>query len=142
MEGHKTSDLILILFLRIWNAVFFKDFVLYITGKSFCGILDEICTSKVCPNAAVKSGSATLKLLSTANISIDFLEDQQTWFNRLSASKIVLHVSKVVEVPITETLSHLIYRIQPAWPYKVMPGLQPLKQRKICPQNLIRNISR
>lgn len=48
-----------------------------ITGKSFCVILDEICTSKVCPNAATKSGSATLKLLSTTNSSIDFLEDQQ-----------------------------------------------------------------
>lgn len=75
----------------------------------------------------MKSGSATLKLLSTANSSIDFIEDQQMWFNGLSASKILLHVSKVVEVPITETLNHLIYRIQPAWPCKLMPGLQTLK---------------
>lgn len=68
-----------------------------------------MCTSKLCPNAAMKSGSATLKLLSTANSSIDFLKDQQTWFNRLSASKTVLHVSKVVEVPIIEALNQLIY---------------------------------
>lgn len=85
--------------------------------------MDEICTSKVCPNAAMKSGSAALKLLSAANSCIDFLEDQQTWFNRLSAREIVLHVRKVVEVPITETLNHLIYRIQPARPHKLMPGL-------------------
>lgn len=84
----------------------------------------------------MKSGSATLKLLSTANSSIDFLEDQQTWFNRLSASKIVLHVSKVVEVPITETLNHLIYRIQPTWPYKLMPGLQPLKPKNLPPKSV------
>lgn len=82
----------------------------------------------------MKSGSATLKLLSTAKSYIDFLEDQQTWFNRLSASKIVLHVNKVVEVPITETLNHLIYRIHPAWLYKLMPGLQPPKQKKPTPK--------
>lgn len=81
----------------------------------------------------MKSGSATLKLLSAANSSIDFLEDQQTWFNRLSASKIVLRVSKVVEVPITETLNHLICRIQPAWPHKLIPELQPLKEQKKSP---------
>lgn len=57
--------------------VFFPMTLSGITGKSFCVVLDEICTSKVCPNAATKSGSATLKLLSTTNSSIDFLEDQQ-----------------------------------------------------------------
>ena len=90
----------------------------------------------------MKSGSATLKLLSTANSSIDFLQDQQTWFNRLSASKIVLHVSKVVEVPITETLTHLICRIQSVCPCKLLTEFVSYTEtKKSTPQKLLKTLA-
>lgn len=91
----------------------------------------------------MKSGSATLKLLSTANSSIDFLQDQQTWFNRLSASKIVLYVSKVVEVPITETFTHLICRIQSVCPCNLLTEFVSYTEtKKKVPPKAVKNISR
>lgn len=73
-----------------------------ITGKSFCVILDEICTFK-CAQMLLQS-----QVQPHLNYSVPQIVLLIFWKinrRRLSASKIVLHVSKVVEVPITETIT-------------------------------------